>query len=180
MKIDDVIKSNEEVVGLKAARDRFEELGLDSVTADMSKLIDEADCNAVDRFDELKEKIEENETWINSLMEENKSYKDLFEYLTKNCLGSCSNVLKILSEESYWHVVGYVDVKKRLTDKGELYFDFKVPNEKEEFREHRSAKWEAKENIAVWQTRHFDDDWHGYILFPTFDDFRYLCVWFQD
>ena len=42
-----------------------------------------------------------------------------------------------------------------------------------------NAIWQPVDNYAVIQWTTFEDDYHGYMLFPTSNDKRYFCMYYE-
>lgn len=143
-------------------------------------LLTVSEYNGDDPIEKLKAENAELKLWQESINEQNNSYRKLFEYLTDECVGEPIKVLKALSDVSHWSVMDYVKVKKSIGEKNNLLLDFDVPHDTKFGVEHHTAEWNANDNLAAYSTRCFEDDWHGYFLFPTTDDEEYLCVWYQD
>lgn len=63
--------------------------------------------------------------------------------------------------------------QKKLID-GKLFLEFEDKDTK------YKAEWQTSDNYAVWQTCGMcGDDYSGYLLFPTYKDDEYFCLWYQ-
>ena len=69
---------------------------------------------------------------------------------------------------------GYKKVTKELKD-GKLYLIFEDKD-----GDKLKAEWQASDNYAVWQTCGIcGDDYTGFLLFPTYKEDEYFCLWYK-
>ena len=101
------------------------------------------------------------------------TYKELIRYLHYKAIGNTDSLIKCFYDNSINIFVGYKPVTKMIID-GKLYLEFEVNNTK------YKAEWQASDNYAVYQTCGVcDDDYSGYLLFPTYKDNEYFVLWYQ-
>ena len=125
------------------------------------------------QMEELERQHIEDQITIDCLRKELNFYRELFKYLTEESVGNSNDIIKTVSENIYNGLEGYVKVKKEINDKQHLILTFKNSNG-EEYK----ATWHQAENYAVWENGggYTGDDYHGYLLFPTFNDDTYFCI----
>ena len=105
-------------------------------------------------------------------LEELETYKAFIDYLVNDCIGDKNTLLETFNDNSYSHYVGKVSVTKKLQGSG-LFLLFEVEGSR------YKAEWQARDNYAVWQTCKLEDNYSGYLLFPTGDDNIYFCLYYE-
>lgn len=101
------------------------------------------------------------------------TYKEFVHYLNNEATGNIDSLIECFEDNDVNIFIGYKTVTKMLID-GKLYLEFKVDDTK------HKAEWQASDNYAVWQTCGMcGDDYSGYLLFPTYKDDKYFCLWYQ-
>lgn len=104
--------------------------------------------------------------------QELETYRAFIDYLVNDCIGDKNTLLETFNDNSYSLYVGKVDVTKKL-QKNDLFLFFEVEGG------HYKAEWQARDNYAVWQTCEMEDNYRGYLLFPTLDDNVYFCLYYE-
>lgn len=101
------------------------------------------------------------------------TYKEFVHYLNNEATGNIDSLIECFEDNDVNIFIGYKTVTKMLID-GKLYLEFKVDDTK------YKAEWQTSDNYAVWQTCGMcGDDYSGYLLFPTYKDDEYFCLWYQ-
>lgn len=101
------------------------------------------------------------------------TYKEFIHYLYGKAIGNTDSMLECFCNNDVNIFIGYKTATKKIIV-GELYLEFEVNDTK------INAKWQASDNFAVWQTcGACGDDYSGYLLFPTYTDDEYFCLWYQ-
>ena len=122
--------------------------------------------------DALSKETEESlSEWMHQKQELD-AYRAFIDYLVNDCIGDKNTLLETFNDNSYSRYVGKVDVTKEL-QKNDLFLFFEVEGG------HYKAEWQARDNYAVWQTGEMEDDYRGYLLFPTWDDNVYFCLYYE-
>ena len=101
------------------------------------------------------------------------TYKKFVHYLHDRAIGNKESLIECFNDNLVNIFIGYKPATKMLID-GKLYLEFEVDDAK--FK----AEWQASDNYAVWQIcGACGDDYSGYLLFPTYKDNEYFCLWYQ-
>lgn len=110
------------------------------------------------------------------MTEENESFHKLMSYLTFNCSGDFTEIVKQLGEVTYFRCIGYVEATKSIdVGKQTLQLTFKVGEET------YTAKWEPCYNMGIYeQSDYWSDSYDGYFLCPTGKDSEYFLIYFND
>ena len=112
--------------------------------------------------------------YLEELKERNKFYQEFIKYLYEDCAGSKDLILRAITENSYNGYIGYVDTEKSIDDNGNLIFTFKVDDNT------YKAHWQQSDNYACCQwTGYAEDDYKGYLLFPTHDFKKFFCIYYE-
>ena len=125
-------------------------------------------------YDALSKETEEslNEWMYQNQKQELETYGAFIDYLVNDCIGDKNTLLETFNDNSYSCYVGKVRVTKKLQD-GDLFLFFEVEGVR------YKAEWQARDNYAVWQTCELEDNYSGYLLFPTRDDNVYFCFYYE-
>lgn len=149
----------------------------DEKTDEPIDLLTTAEYQGDDEIEKLKAENAEYRLWQDDMQRELKSWREFFQYLNGDCVGSTKDIIEELSDMSHWEVLGKVTVERRIGEHGKLLLAFDIPGAK--ICPRRIAEWQASSNYGVWQTCGMvGDDYSGYMLLPTYKDCEYLCVWF--
>lgn len=113
---------------------------------------------------------------IEFMTEENKSFHKLMSYLTWNCSGDFTEIVKQLGEVTYFRCIGYVEATKSIdVEKQTLQLTFQVGENT------YTAKWEPCYNMAIYEkSDYWGDFYDGYFLCPTGKDSEYFLIYFND
>lgn len=102
-----------------------------------------------------------------------KAYKEFIHYLHDKAIGNKDSLIECFDDNDVNIFIGYKPVTKKLID-GKLYLEFEVDDTK------LKAEWQESYNYAVWQTCGVcGDDYSGFLLFPTYKDDEYFCLWYK-
>ena len=104
--------------------------------------------------------------------QELETYRALIDYLVNDCIGDKNTLLETFNDNSYNCYVGKVGVTKELQENN-LFLFFEVEDIT------YKAKWISRDNYAVWQACEMEDNYRGYLLFPTRDDNVYFCLYYE-
>ena len=102
-----------------------------------------------------------------------KTYQEFIYYLSERAIGNKDYIIEAFNNNEYNKFKGYLKVNKVVKD-NKLMLEFEVDEVK------LTAEWQTGDNYAVWQTcGYYGDDYSGYLLFPTYNDDEYFCLWFK-
>ena len=102
-----------------------------------------------------------------------KTYKEFIHYLSEKAIGNKNYIIEAFDNNMHNQFIGYVKVNKLIVN-NKLLLEFVVDDCK------MKAEWQAGDNYGVWQTCGMcDDEYSGYLLFPTHTDNEYFCLWYQ-
>ena len=129
-----------------------------------------------DVFEDLNDEDAMEKLSIEFITEENESYHKLMRYLTWNCSGDFTEIVKQLGEVTYFRCIGYVEATKSIdVGKQTLQLTFKVDENT------YTAKWEPCYNMAIYEkSEYWGDSYDGYFLCPTGKDSEYFLIYFND
>lgn len=118
---------------------------------------------------------QEDQMWIEYTSEENNFWKAFWKYINDEAIGDISRIINAVADNTHNWLEGYVKVKKVINDKQKLLIKF-TNNKGNEY----TAEWQPADNYAVWQTCGMvGDDYSGYLLFPTYRDDEYFCIYYN-
>ena len=101
-----------------------------------------------------------------------KTYREFIHYLNENSIGNTNSIIETFDNNLHNLFIGYVKVNKLIIN-DKLLLEFEVDGCK------MKAEWQASDNYGVWQTCGVcGDDYSGYLLFPTYKDNEYFCLWY--
>lgn len=124
---------------------------------------------------ELEEKHEEDGLEMDYLRSERKFYKEFIDYLYDRAIGDKAQIIEAVSNNMHNGFVGYVKVEKSLDSQQHLILEFEPESGAGKYR----AEWQPSDNYACWQRCEFEDSYNGYLLFPTYNDKEYFCMWYS-
>lgn len=153
---------------------KYEETELEFIGED-SHRNDITLANAYDTIEKLRNEQALDAMYLDSLRDDCKFYKDLLKYLINDAVGDKMAVIQTLEDNFYNRSEGNVQVTKSLNDKQELILEF-ADSKGDKYK----AKWMSSDGYACYQTCGYaGDDYSGYLLFPTYKDNEYFCVFYQ-
>ena len=127
----------------------------------------------LNKYDELLEKHNEDEMWLEDVGTANKFYREFFYYIENKAVGNKERIFETIAEQSRCWFEGYVKVTKRVNEKQQILIDFVVKDSK------YTAEWQPEDNYAVWQTSGMvGDDYNGFLLLPTIKDDEYFLMYY--
>lgn len=127
-----------------------------------------------EEVDELKERHKEDRLWLESTTEENKFWKELIYYLSEKAIGNKDNIIETVANNMHNWFVGYVKVTKEINKDQEILIKFKDKD-----GSNYTATWQPSDNYACWQRCGVEaDDYSGFLLFPTYKDDEYFCMYY--
>ena len=132
----------------------------------------EAAKEQVEEMDELNDLILD-AYYLNVLQGQNEFYKQFIKYLSEDKIGDICGILECVAENLTNEFVGYIKVTKEINDKQQVVLNFNI-KEKE-----YSAIWDTPSNYACWQRTYGEDSYYGYLLFPTYKDDEYFCMYYE-
>lgn len=129
-----------------------------------------------DVFEDLNDEDAMEKLSIEFMKEENESFHKLMRYLSWNCSGDFTEIVKQLGEVTYFRCIGYVEATKSIdVGKQTLQLTFKVDENT------YTAKWEPDYNMAIYEiSDNWSDSYDGYFLCPTGKDSEYFLIYFND
>ena len=123
---------------------------------------------AIKQEREIERGFDEDES--NSL----KTYQEFIHYLYHRAIGDIKPLIECFDNNLVNSFEGYKKVTKELKD-GKLYLIFEDKHVNK-----LKAEWQASDNYAVWQRCGIcGDDYTGFLLFPTYNDDEYFCLWYK-
>ena len=123
---------------------------------------------AIKQEREIERNFDEGE--CNSL----KTYQEFIHYLYDRAIGDIKPLIECFDNNLVNSFEGYKKVNKELKD-GKLYLIFEDKD-----GDKLKAEWQASDNYAVWQRCGIcGDDYTGFLLFPTYKDNEYFCLWYK-
>ena len=126
------------------------------------------------KYSELEEQHEEDELWMQQTREEIKFWEEFWKYITDEAIGDKQCIIEAVANNDHNWFEGYVEVTKSINDKQELLIKFKSSKGQE-----YTATWQPSDNYACWQTCGMaGDDYSGFLLFPTYKDNKYFCIYY--
>ena len=103
-----------------------------------------------------------------------KTYQEFIHYLYDHAIGDIKPLIECFEGNEVNSFEGYKKVTKELKD-GKLYLIFEDKD-----GDKLKAEWQASDNYAVWQRCGIcGDDYTGFLLFPTYEDDEYFCLWYK-
>ena len=103
-----------------------------------------------------------------------KTYQEFIHYLYDHAIGDIKPLIECFEGNEVNSFEGYKKVTKELKD-GKLYLIFEDKD-----GDKLKAEWQASDNYAVWQRCGIcGDDYTGFLLFPTYKDDEYFCLWYK-
>ena len=103
-----------------------------------------------------------------------KTHQEFIHYLYDRAIGDIKPLIECFDNNLVNSFEGYKKVTKELKD-GKLYLIFEDKD-----GDKLKAEWQASDNYAVWQTCGIcGDDYTGFLLFPTYKDDEYFCLWYK-
>lgn len=136
--------------------------------------------NEQKNFDKLKDELN-NESLTKSIddfvnkeiKDEIKTYQEFISYLNDKAIGDIKPIIECFDTNLYSKFIGYKECTKEIiNDKIFICFEDNDYNFK--------AEWLPRYNYAVWQQcGMLGDDYSGYVLFPTYKEYEYFCLYFQ-
>lgn len=98
------------------------------------------------------------------------TYQEFINYLADKAIGNTEYIIEEFNNCTHVYFEGYKEVTKELVG-NDIYLTFQIGATK------LKAKWQESDNYAVWQTCGYtEDDYSGYMLFPTHKKDEYFCV----
>ena len=102
-----------------------------------------------------------------------KTYVEFIHYLAEKAIGNKDYIIECFDGNEHNKFIGYLKTKKNIID-DKLFLEFEVDDCK------MKAEWCASDNYAVWQQCGVcGDDYTGYLLFPTYNNDEYFCLWYK-
>ena len=127
------------------------------------------------KYDELEQQHAEDEMWMDVVQRENKFWKEFWNYINDEAIGDKQRIIDAVCNNEHNDLIGYVEVTKSINDKQEIIIEFA-----DDRGDKHKAEWQPSDNYACWQTCGMaGDDYTGYLLFPTYKDNRYFCIWYS-
>jgi hypothetical protein len=99
-------------------------------------------------------------------------YKEFVKWMTNESIGDIRKNLEAIIDNQNMSFKGYVEVDKYIKGNN-IYLSFYLDDKE------YNAIWQPVDNYAVIQWTTFEDDYYGYMLFPTSNDKRYFCMYYE-
>lgn len=102
-----------------------------------------------------------------------KTYQEFIHYLSGKAIGDKNPIIEAFGTNDVNQFIGYVKVNKLVVN-NKLLLEFEVDGCK------MKAEWQEIDNYGVWQQcGNCGDDYSGYLLFPTYTEDEYFCLWYK-
>ena len=128
-----------------------------------------------EEVDKLEEQHDDDRQWLECAEADIKFYRAFIEYLADRAIGDKSQIIEAVANNMRNAFIGYVKVTKSLNSQQDLILEFQIEGNEFKYK----AEWQPSDNYACWQQCHFEDDYDGYLLFPTYEDDEYFCMWYS-
>ena len=143
---------------------------------DYQYLITDFGSTEVTNLEEYLRAIKQEREYDKQLAEQEcdsiKTYREFIHYLNEKSIGNKNYIIEAFDNNIHNQFKGYVKVNKLIVN-NKLLLEFEVDDCK------LKAEWQAIDNYGVWQTCGIcGDDYSGYLLFPTYKDDEYFCLWY--
>ena len=125
-----------------------------------------------EEVDKLKRQHEKDKLLLESADADNKFLEEFFDYLYGHAIGDKSKIIEAIEGNDHNWLIGYVKAEKSLNSMQRLILEFEPCKGEGKYR----AEWQPSDNYACWQKCMFDDDYEGFLLFPTYKDDEYFCI----
>ena len=126
-----------------------------------------------EEVDELKERHEEDRLYVEEANNLLKFYKAFIEYLNDKSIGDKNRIIEAVADNDLNCFEGYVKVTKTIVN-GKIILEFEL-----ERGGKYKAEWQPSDNFACWQTcGMLGDDYSGFLLFPTYKEDEYFCMYY--
>ena len=129
-----------------------------------------------EEYNKLQEQHREDELWMQDAHRRADFADKFIDYLQERAIGDKGRLIEAVAYNSHNSFLGYVKVTKELNAKQELLLKFEIDGEK------HTAKWQPSDNYACLQNGGgmSGDDYEGYLLFPTYKDDEYFCMYYSE
>lgn len=123
---------------------------------------------------ELEEQHEEDRLFVEEAEKLLKFHRAFIEYLNNKAIGDKNRIIEAVYDNDLNCFEGYVKVTKTI-ENGKIMLEFKL-----ERGGKYKAEWQPSDNYACWQTCGITgDDYSGFLLFPTYTEDEYFCMYYQ-
>ena len=123
---------------------------------------------------ELEEQHEEDRLYVEEAQKSLKFWREFINYLNDKAIGDKNKIIEAVVNDDLNLFEGYVKVTKTIDNDQKIMLEFYVKG-KGKYR----AEWQPSDNYACWQTCGISgDDFSGYLLFPTYKDDEYFCMYY--
>lgn len=117
--------------------------------------------------------IESLRTSLDHEMKHNKSMGEFLEFIHKECKTNSVKVLEEISECFYIDFKGYVEAEESVDSDGITHHAFTLEGNTYD------ALLQHNYSVCQWNGS-VEDEFKGYLLFPTRDPKRFYCVYYED
>lgn len=125
-------------------------------------------------IDELKEQHEEDRLFVDESQKLLKFWREFINYINEKAVGDKSCIIEAVANNDLNLFEGYVKVTKTIDNDQKIMLEFEIKG-KGKYK----AEWQPSDNYACWQTCGISgDDFSGYLLFPTYNDDEYFCMYY--
>lgn len=123
---------------------------------------------------ELEEQHEEDRLFVEEAEKLLKFHRSFIEYLHNKAIGDKNGIIEAVYGNDLNCFEGYVKVTKTI-ENGKIMLEFEL-----ERGGKYKAEWQPSDNYACWQTCGImGDDYSGFLLFPTYKEDEYFCMYYQ-
>lgn len=123
---------------------------------------------------ELEEQHEEDRLYVEEAEKLLKFHRAFIEYLNNKAIGDKNRIIEAVYDNDLNCFEGYVKVTK-IIENGKIMLEFERPSGGK-----YKAEWQPSDNYACWQTCGImGDEYSGFLLFPTYKEDEYFCMYYQ-
>lgn len=127
-----------------------------------------------DKIAELEEQHESDMLYVDEANKSLKFYRAFITYLNDKAIGDKDRIIEAVANNDLNCFEGYVKVTKTIENE-KIMLEFEL-----ERGGKYKAEWQPSDNYACRQYRGITgDDYSGFLLFPTYKENEYFCMYYQ-
>jgi len=123
---------------------------------------------------ELEEQHESDMLYVEEANNLLKFHRAFITYLNDKAIGDKNHIIEAVANNGLNCFEGYVKVMKSIENE-KIMLEFEL-----ERGGKYKAEWQPSDNYACWQTCGImGDDYSGFLLFPTYKENEYFCMYYR-
>lgn len=127
-----------------------------------------------DKIAELEEQHESDMLYVDEANKSLKFHRAFIAYLNDKAIGDKDRIIEAVANNDLNCFEGYVKVTKTIENE-KIMLEFEL-----ERGGKRKAEWQPSDNYACCQSCGITgDDYSGFLLFPTYKENEYFCMYYQ-